>query len=185
MENNNDDIQAIWWIIGVLIVGGIGAYFLVFNKGGNTAKNIPTKIDVTEPSNVPKETVPNGDILPDNKKTMDDKNTITTKDGLKITTIKEGSGDVAENGKTVTVHYTGTFADGKKFDSSVDRGQPFSFPLGAGRVIKGWDEGVLGMKVGEKRKLIIPSDLAYGPNDYASIPGGSTLYFDVELLGVK
>ncbi|MDD4803866.1 MAG: FKBP-type peptidyl-prolyl cis-trans isomerase [Candidatus Pacebacteria bacterium] len=96
-----------------------------------------------------------------------------------------GTGDIAVAGKIVTVHYTGVFADGKKFDSSRDRGVPFEFTLGAGMVIKGWDVGVEGMKVGGKRLLVIPPDFAYGPNDYGPIPGNSTLIFEVELLGVK
>jgi FKBP-type peptidyl-prolyl cis-trans isomerase len=104
---------------------------------------------------------------------------------LEITDVVVGAGAEAKLGDTVEVHYTGTFIDGTKFDSSVDRGQTFSFKLGAGMVIAGWDQGVAGMKVGGKRKLVIPSDLAYGPNDYASIPGGSTLLFDVELVGIK
>jgi hypothetical protein len=104
---------------------------------------------------------------------------------LGITDVVVGTGAEAKAGDTVTVHYTGTFIDGTKFDSSVDRGQPFDFQLGAGMVIAGWDQGVAGMKVGGKRKLVIPSDLAYGPNDYGPIPGGSTLLFDVELLGIK
>lgn len=89
-------------------------------------------------------------------------------------------------GKTANVHYTGWLENGKKFDSSVDRGQPFSFPLGAGKVIKGWDEGVQGMKVGGKRKLTIPSDLGYGSRGAGGvIPPNATLIFDVELLGVR
>ena len=104
---------------------------------------------------------------------------------LKIEDVVVGEGEEAVGGKQVTVHYTGTFTDGTKFDSSVDRGEPFTFTLGARQVIEGWDEGVAGMKVGGKRKLTIPSDMAYGPEDYGSIPGGSTLLFDVELLEVK
>ena len=103
-----------------------------------------------------------------------------------------GTGTEATAGKTVVVHYTGWLYDpttpdghGKKFDSSVDRGQPFTFPLGAGRVIKGWDEGVKGMKVGGKRKLTIPSKLGYGPQGAGGvIPPHATLIFDVELLGL-
>ena len=96
-----------------------------------------------------------------------------------------GAGPTAESGQTVTVHYTGWLENGKKFDSSVDRGQPFSFPLGAGRVIKGWDEGVKGMKVGGKRKLTIPSKLGYGAQGAGGvIPPHATLIFDVELLGL-
>jgi FKBP-type peptidyl-prolyl cis-trans isomerase len=108
-----------------------------------------------------------------------------TASGLKYVDQAVGTGDVAVAGKTVSVHYTGWLENGKKFDSSVDRGQPFSFPLGAGRVIKGWDEGVQGMKVGGKRKLTIPSDLGYGSRGAGGvIPPNATLIFDVELLGV-
>lgn len=100
--------------------------------------------------------------------------------------ITVGTGDIAVAGKEVTVNYTGVFAStGKKFDSSLDRGVPFTFTLGAGQVIKGWDIGVEGMKVGGKRILVIPPDLGYGPNDYGPIPGNSTLIFEVDLLGVK
>ena len=111
---------------------------------------------------------------------------VTTPSGLKYVDQVTGTGDVAVAGKTVSVHYTGWLENGKKFDSSLDRGQPFSFPLGAGRVIKGWDEGVQGMKVGGKRKLTIPSDLGYGSRGAGGvIPPNSTLIFDVELLGVR
>jgi len=100
--------------------------------------------------------------------------------------ITVGAGDVAVAGKEVTVNYTGVFSDGKKFDSSLDPGRtPFTFTLGAGQVIKGWDVGVEGMKVGGKRILIVPPQLGYGANDYGPIPGNSTLIFQVELLGVK
>jgi len=110
----------------------------------------------------------------------------TTASGLTIIEIKEGSGDVAGAGDTVSVHYTGKFANGTKFDSSYDRNQPFEFLLGQHQVIAGWDEGVAGMKVGGKRQLIIPPDLAYGPGGTpdGTIPPNSTLYFDVELLNV-
>jgi peptidylprolyl isomerase/FKBP-type peptidyl-prolyl cis-trans isomerase FkpA len=104
---------------------------------------------------------------------------------LVIEDVLVGEGDEAAAGMNVTVHYTGTFEDGRQFDSSVGRG-PFSFPLGAGRVIKGWDLGVAGMKVGGKRKLIIPSHLAYGERGApGAIPPNSTLLFDVELLSVR
>ncbi|MBX3335071.1 MAG: FKBP-type peptidyl-prolyl cis-trans isomerase [Nitrospira sp.] len=111
---------------------------------------------------------------------------VTTSSGLKYVDQAVGTGEAAVAGKNVSVHYTGWLENGKKFDSSVDRGQPFSFPLGAGRVIKGWDEGVQGMKVGGKRKLTIPSDLGYGSRGAGGvIPPNATLIFDVELLGVK
>ncbi len=111
---------------------------------------------------------------------------VTTPSGLKYTDVKVGTGATAEAGKTVTVHYTGTLKDGKKFDSSRDRNQPFSFKLGAGQVIKGWDEGVAGMKVGGQRKLVIPPDLGYGARGAGNvIPPNAELTFDVELLDVK
>lgn len=107
---------------------------------------------------------------------------ITT--GFDKTDTIVGQGTTAMKGDTVTVHYTGTLVDGKVFDSSKDRGQPFSFILGAGQVIKGWDEGVLGMKVGGTRKLTIAPDFAYGDRAVGPIPANSTLVFEVELLGV-
>lgn len=106
--------------------------------------------------------------------------------GLKIVDVVVGNGLEAKQGMKVSVHYTGTFTDGKKFDSSRDRGQPFEFTLGAGQVIRGWDLGVSGMKVGGKRKLTIQPELGYGPSGIpGAIPGNSTLLFDVELLNVK
>jgi|SRR3989338_2588370 len=109
-----------------------------------------------------------------------------TPSGLKIEEIKIGEGAEAKAGNMVTVHYTGTLENGTKFDSSLDRGQPLVFTLGIGQVIKGWDEGVARMKVGGKRKLTIPSPLAYGERGVpGAIPSNATLVFDVELLGVK
>jgi FKBP-type peptidyl-prolyl cis-trans isomerase len=110
----------------------------------------------------------------------------TTASGLTIIDVKQGDGEVAGPGDSVTVHYTGKFKDGTKFDSSYDRNQPFDFLLGQHQVIAGWDEGVAGMKVGGKRQLIIPPELAYGPGGTpdGTIPPNSTLYFDVELLAV-
>jgi FKBP-type peptidyl-prolyl cis-trans isomerase len=106
--------------------------------------------------------------------------------GLEYWDIKEGTGAVAKAGQTVSVHYTGWLLDGKKFDSSVDRGKPFDFDLGAGHVIKGWDQGVVGMKVGGKRQLRIPPELGYGSRGAGGvIPANATLIFDVELLGIK
>ncbi len=105
--------------------------------------------------------------------------------GLVSTDETVGTGDVAEAGKTVSVNYVGTLSDGTKFDSSYDRNQPFEFQLGAGQVIKGWDQGVVGMKVGGKRKLVIPPDLGYGDQANGKIPANSTLTFEIELLAVK
>lgn len=110
---------------------------------------------------------------------------VTTASGLKYTDVTEGTGASPTKGKLVTVHYTGTFEDGKKFDSSVDRNEPFQFVIGAGQVIAGWDEGVMSMKVGGKRKLVIPPDLAYGSRGAGGvIPPNATILFEVELLGV-
>ena len=111
---------------------------------------------------------------------------IKTASGLKYVDLVEGTGATPQRGQTITVHYTGTLENGKKFESSVDRGTPADFRIGVGEVIKGWDEGLISMKVGGKRKLTIPSNLGYGPRGKPpDIPGNSTLLFDVELLGVK
>jgi len=113
-------------------------------------------------------------------------NEVTTPSGLKYADIVEGSGESPRAGQSVTVHYTGTLEDGTKFDSSLDRGQPFTFQIGVGRVIKGWDEGVMSMKVGGKRKLIIPAHLGYGARGAGGvIPPNATLLFEVELISVK
>lgn len=112
--------------------------------------------------------------------------TVTTASGLKYVDQVVGKGASPVKGNLVTVHYTGTLANGKKFDSSLDRNKPFSFVIGTGQVIKGWDEGVAGMKVGGKRKLIIPPELGYGSRGAGGvIPPNATLNFDVELLDVK
>jgi peptidylprolyl isomerase len=110
---------------------------------------------------------------------------ITTPSGLKYVDIVVGTGASPKPGDRITVHYSGTLENGEKFDSSYDRGQPFPFQIGMGRVIKGWDEGVMTMKVGGKRKLIIPPQLGYGQRDMGKIPPNSTLIFEVELLGIQ
>jgi hypothetical protein len=111
---------------------------------------------------------------------------VKTASGLKYTDLTVGTGATPQRGQTVTVHYTGTLENGTKFDSSVDRGTPADFRIGVGAVIKGWDEGLMTMKVGGKRRLVIPANLGYGPTGRPpDIPGNSTLLFDVELLGVK
>ena len=109
----------------------------------------------------------------------------TTPSGLVIDDIEVGTGDTAVKGKMVSVHYTGWLTDGRKFDSSKDRNDPFNFPLGAGHVIRGWDEGVAGMRVGGTRRLVIPPELGYGARGAGGvIPPNATLLFEVDLLEV-
>ena len=117
---------------------------------------------------------------------MSEAKTTKTASGLVYEDIKVGQGEAATAGKMVSVHYTGWLTNGTKFDSSKDRGEPFEFPLGGGRVIKGWDEGVQGMKVGGVRRLTIPPQLGYGARGAGGvIPPNATLVFDVELLNIK
>ena len=114
-----------------------------------------------------------------------DETVVQTATGLEYVDLFEGTGARPKSGDTVSVHYTGWLKSGTKFDSSVDRGSPFEFPIGKGRVIKGWDEGVMSMKVGGRRKLVIPSELGYGARGAGGvIPPNAELHFDVELLGV-
>jgi len=112
-------------------------------------------------------------------------NMVKTASGLQYMDIVEGTGAQPKTGQRVSVHYVGTLENGTKFDSSVDRNQPFEFNVGTGQVIKGWDEGLSTMKVGGKRKIIIPADLGYGSRSMGKIPANSTLIFEVELLGIK
>ncbi|MBK7092304.1 MAG: FKBP-type peptidyl-prolyl cis-trans isomerase [bacterium] len=120
------------------------------------------------------------------KRIMTEENAITLPSGLKFVEIKEGTGASPKTGQLVEVHYTGWLENGKKFDSSKDRGQTFEFPIGKGRVIKGWDEGVASMKIGGTRKLIIPAELGYGRQGAGNvIPPDATLIFEVELIGIS
>ena len=117
---------------------------------------------------------------------MESNSTITTSSGLQYKDLEIGTGEAAKVGNTAVVHYTGWLMDGTKFDSSLDRGTPFEFPLGGGRVIQGWDEGVATMNVGGKRELIIPPNLAYGDRGAGGvIPPGATLKFEIELLELR
>jgi peptidylprolyl isomerase len=130
-----------------------------------------------------------GQAEKDDKKQEKEKMWTKTDSGLQYRDVKEGTGEKADKGQTAVVHYTGWLwvddAKGKKFDSSKDRNQPFDFPVGAGQVIKGWDEGVVGMKVSGKRELIIPPDLGYGARGAGGvIPPNATLFFEVELKEV-
>jgi peptidylprolyl isomerase len=128
------------------------------------------------------------DLLPPTDETtssMTEENLLTTDSGLQYVDIVEGTGAMPQAGQRVTVHYTGTLEDGTKFDSSRDRGRPFTFQIGVGQVIKGWDEGVATMRVGGQRKLVIPSELGYGSRGAGGvIPPNATLLFDVELLRI-
>jgi len=153
----NKNLKIALIILGVAVIAGMAIFAFSQNQGQNKDMN----------NNV--------------------NNIITLPDGLQITDEIIGTGAEAKAGNAVSVNYIGTLTNGVKFDSSYDRGQPFSFILGAGQVIKGWDEGVLGMKVGGKRKLIIPPDLAYGEQGAGNgvIPPNSTLIFEVELLEVQ
>ncbi len=128
----------------------------------------------------------NDQIIIAQNMTNSEEKVITTDSGLQYVDLTEGTGESPNKGDTVSVHYTGTLTNGKKFDSSRDRGQAFQFKIGVGQVIKGWDEGVMTMKVGGRRKLIIPPELGYGARGAGGvIPPNATLIFDVELLGVK
>lgn len=173
---------------GVIVVCGLlllSAYF--FNPGSQAEaiagdlKDRPTTA-VTAAKNAT-----NLAIKPEEKgNSMEPENTVTTDSGLKYADIKVGEGETPSKGQTVVVHYTGTLENGTKFDSSRDRGKPFSFKIGVGQVIKGWDEGVGSMQVGGRRKLIIPAELGYGSRGAGGvIPPNATLIFDVELLEIK
>jgi len=114
-----------------------------------------------------------------------EQNSVKNMEEVKIEVLQEGTGEPSKNGDQLTVHYIGTFEDGTKFDSSVDRETPFVFILGSGEVIQGWEQGMLNMKVGEKRKLTVPYSLGYGENGYGPIPPRANLLFDVELLEIN
>ncbi len=150
------------YLIAVAIIIALGVYALSQNHFANNNKE--SNVNINNPEN----------------------QNMNENQGLKIEVLREGAGEGAKNGDIVSVHYVGTLENGTKFDSSIDRGTPFSFTLGVGQVIQGWDQGVLGMKIGEKRKLTIPSDLAYGAGGVpGAIPSNATLIFEVELLGIN
>ena len=143
-------------------------------KPANASNNNLFELDPSDPNPI---------LFAMAEETQSDINSRTTESGLKIIDLVLGEGDEAAPGQTVSVNYTGILENGDQFDTSIGRA-PFTFPLGAGRVIKGWDEGVAGMKVGGQRKLVIPAELGYGSRDMGPIPANSTLIFEVELLKV-
>lgn len=161
-------------VIAVIAIAGV-AYLMTQNS--------------TPPPPVPPATppaTPTTTFTPPAPVSVDANGIATMASGLKYKDIVEGTGESPNPGKFVTVHYTGTLTNGKKFDSSLDRGQPYTFVIGKGKVIKGWDEGVMTMKVGGKRKLIIPPDLGYGSRGSGpDIPPNATLLFEVQLLGIR
>ncbi|NMG11770.1 FKBP-type peptidyl-prolyl cis-trans isomerase [Brasilonema sp. UFV-L1] len=157
---------------------------LVLAQIGGNKQNSVNAANLTETTSAAIQPQENDTLIA--RKTMSDANVVTTPSGLKYTELKEGTGATPKTGQTVEVHYTGTLEDGTKFDSSRDRNSPFSFKLGVGQVIKGWDEGLSTMKVGSRRQLIIPPELGYGARGAGGvIPPNATLIFDVELLKVK
>lgn len=157
----------------LLIVGQVGS-----------KQNTAIAAQLTQTPAAPTAVTENNILIASN--TMSDANAVTTPSGLKYVELKEGTGATPQPGQTVEVHYVGTLENGTQFDSSRDRGQPFSFKIGVGQVIKGWDEGLSTMKVGGRRQLIIPPELGYGARGAGGvIPPNATLLFDVELLGVK
>lgn len=158
--------KCLLWIIVAIVIIVVAVCFFVCKKSLITSNELSTTTE--EQSDV-----------------VSDSNGDTEMSDLVIEDLIQGQGTEASEGKMVTVHYTGTLTDGTKFDSSVDRGTPFNFQLGIGQVIKGWDLGVKGMKIGGKRKLTIPPSLGYGSRAIGPIPANSTLIFEVELLDVK
>ncbi|WP_088890295.1 FKBP-type peptidyl-prolyl cis-trans isomerase [Leptolyngbya ohadii] len=160
-----------------------GAEAIAAEQPASTLPNTPTIAQVSPAPSVP---APDATLaMANDNPANENQNIVTTPSGLKYIDEVEGSGAAPEAGQTVYVHYTGTLEDGTKFDSSRDRNRPFSFRLGAGQVIKGWDEGISTMKVGGQRRLIIPPDLGYGARGAGGvIPPNATLIFDVELLKI-
>ena len=183
--------MAVVFICGLVLIGstivGSGNQQTAIASELKQDSSIPAVEEVEGQSaiNSPQLIAQNINTEQDNKQAMDLSNAVTTSSGLKYIVVKEGNGATPQQGDKVTVHYTGTLEDGTKFDSSRDRNRPFSFKLGVGQVIEGWDEGVASMKVGEQRTLIIPPDLGYGARGAGGvISPNATLIFDVELLKI-
>jgi FKBP-type peptidyl-prolyl cis-trans isomerase len=176
MENKKNMI--LWFLIVIIVIAGL--VYITINKKKNS---LPTEqIGQEENAN----SLPTEQLGQEENKNMEN----TQENGVKITILKEGTGAVAKSGDTVAMNYTGTLANGTAFDSNVDQKfqhvEPFVFTIGGGQVIKGWDVGIAGMKIGEKRKLELTPEFAYGENGYPGvIPPNSTLIFEVELLGIN
>lgn len=172
------------FVVGViiLVLGAIGALLFMYTDQNNVNPEVSGNQTLTNPANsAPSSPTSNADFGPEEKVNA----TLNPVTELKIEDLKAGVGDEAVTDKKVTVNYKGMLTDGTQFDSSYDRDEPFSFTLGAGQVIAGWEKGVVGMKVGGKRKLTIPPELGYGAQQVGKIPANSTLIFEVELLKVE
>ncbi len=167
------------FVTPIVIIAVLAGTFMILSKNPNEA---PVSSDqlANQSNNRTEEITPELQISPVVTQTN------KSMDKLKIEDIKVGTGPEVKSGDTISINYLGTLEDGKKFDSSYDRGQPFETKIGVGQVIQGWDQGVVGMKVGGKRKLTIPSSLAYGDRGIPGvIPPKATLIFEVELMGIK
>ncbi|MER3491722.1 MAG: peptidylprolyl isomerase [Mastigocladus sp. ERB_26_2] len=174
-------MKAILLSVGFMLICVV---VLVVAQIGSGKQESAIAAQVTDNTPAPTTVIENNTLIA--SAPMYDANVVTTPSGLKYVDLEEGTGATPEPGQTVTVHYTGTLENGKKFDSSRDRNQPFKFKIGQGQVIKGWDEGLSTMKVGGRRQLIVPPELGYGARGAGGvIPPNATLIFDVELLKVS